>query len=110
MGVLGNPLLGTMQDHFLDKNLAQQYPALHQKIAAPVQRKYGLNYQPLDQIKIEALSPGEKNEVDQLLTANNQATLTKVAVLPAIMFLCYAGLLVYFKRRGGYAPVRIQSP
>ena len=108
VGVLGNPLLGTMQDHFLDKNLAQQHPALHEKIAAPAQMKYGLTYQPLDQTKIETLSPSEKNEVDQLLTANNQATLAKVAVLPAIMFLCYAGLLVYFKRRGGYAQVQIQ--
>jgi MFS family permease len=110
VGVLGNPLLGTMQDHYLDKNLAQQHPALHEKIAGPPQTKYGLSYQPLDQTKIDALSPGEKNEVDQLLTANNQSTLAKVAVLPVIMFLCYGSLLLYFKSRGGYAPVQIQTP
>lgn len=109
VGVLGNPLLGTMQDHFLDKNLARQDFALHQKIAAPVQTKYGLKYQPLDQAKIESLSPAERSEVDQLLTANNQATLAKVAALPALMFVCYAGLLVYFKGRGGYSPVRIET-
>jgi MFS family permease len=110
VGVLGNPLLGTMQDHFLDKNLARQYPALHEKIAAPAQKKYGLTYRPLDQNKIEALSPEEKNQVEELLSNNNQATLARVAWLPAIMLVCYAGLLLYFKSRGGYAQVQIQSP
>jgi MFS family permease len=110
VGVLGNPLLGTIQDHFLDKNLAQQYPALHEKIVAPPQTKYGLMFQPLDQTKMDALSPTEKREVDEILTANNQATLAKVAALPAIMFLCYGGLLLYFKSRGGYAQVQIQTP
>jgi MFS family permease len=108
VGVLGNPLLGTIQDHYLDKNLAQQYSALHERVVEPAQTKFGLTYRPLDQTKIDALSPDEKNELNDILTANNQATLAKVAVLPAIMFLCYAGLLVYFKSHGGYTQVQIQ--
>ena len=32
VGVLGNPLLGTVQDKFLDQRLATQNPALHEKI------------------------------------------------------------------------------
>jgi hypothetical protein len=109
VGVLGAPLLGTIQDHFLDKNLAQQQPALHERIVEPPQVKYGLTYHPLDQTKVAALAPVEKGELDQILAANNQATLAKVAVLPAIMFLCYSGLLLYFKSRGGYAQVQIQG-
>ena len=109
VGVLGNPLLGTTQDHFLDKRLAEQNPALHEKIAAPAQTKYGVTYQPLDQTKIEALTPAEKDEVQKALEANNQATLAKVAVLPVIMCLCYVGLIVFFKCRGGYRQVQIQS-
>jgi MFS family permease len=110
VGVLGNPLLGTIQDHYLDKNLAQQYPALHDKIVMPPQIKYGLTYQPLDQSKIDTLAQSEKTEVSQVLTSNNQTTLARVAVLPAIMFLCYAILLLYFRSRGGYAQVQIQAP
>jgi hypothetical protein len=41
--------------------------------------------------------------------ANNQATLGKVAVLPAIMFLCYVGLILYFKSRGGYQQVHVEN-
>ena len=35
VGVLGNPFLGTMQDHFLDKRLAAEYPATPRKNRRP---------------------------------------------------------------------------
>ena len=82
---------------------------MHEKIAAAAQTKYGLTYQPLDQTKIETLTAAEKDEVQKALEANNQATLAKVAVLPVIMCLCYVGLIVFFKCRGGYRQVQIQS-
>ena len=107
VGVLGNPLLGTVQDNFLDQRLAAQNPALHEKITAPAQSKFGLTFQPLDKTKIETLPDAEKAEVETIRIINNQATLAKVAVLPAIMFLCYCGLILYFKSRGGYRPVQI---
>ncbi len=109
VGVLGNPLLGTIQDHFLDQTLARENAALHEKVAAPPQSKYGLTYQPLDRQKIATLSPAESAQVEQLRTANNQNTLAKVAVLPAIMFFCYLSLLLYFKSRGGYRPVELST-
>ncbi len=36
-----------------------------------------------------------------------KTTLTTVAVLPAIMVVCYSGLLIYFRARGGYRPVHL---
>lgn len=33
-----------------------------------------------------------------------QATLGKIAILPAIMLVCYLGLIAYFKSIGGYRP------
>jgi nitrate/nitrite transporter NarK len=108
VGVLGNPLLGTIQDHFLDKTLARQDPALHAKIAEPAKSKYGLTYQPLDETKVAALPEAEKAEVENVRTENNQATLAKVAILPAIMIFCYGGLLLYFRSRGGYRQVYME--
>jgi MFS family permease len=109
VGVLGNPLLGTIQDHFLDRTLAKQNPALHAKVAGAPQSKFGLTYQPLDNEKIAAVSEAEQAEVTRVHTANNQATLAKVAVLPTGMFLCYVGLLLYFKSRGGYRQVQMEG-
>jgi MFS family permease len=109
VGVLGNPLLGTIQDRYLDRNLASQNSALHAKVVAPAEAKFGLTYQPLDKAKVAALAPAEKTEVERVQTANNQATLAKVAVLPAIMLLCYVSLILYFRSRGGYRQVEIQG-
>jgi L-ascorbate metabolism protein UlaG (beta-lactamase superfamily) len=93
-----------MQDHFLDKTLLQKNVQLHEKIVEPPQSKFGLTYQPLNQEKIAQLSTAEKIEVEAVRTANNQATLGKVAILPALMFVCYFSLILYYRSRGGYRP------
>ena len=107
VGVLGNPLLGTVQDHFLDKTLAAQNRRSTQRSPRRRQSKFGLTFQPLDKTKIAALPDAEKAEVENIRIANNQATLAKVAVLPAMMFLCYLALIFYFRSRGGYRPVQL---
>ena len=109
VGVLGNPLLGTIQDHFLDKTLAAQNSALHEKVAEPAQSKFGMSYRALDKVKIAALPAAEQDEIGKVRTANNQSTLGKVAVLPALMFLCYLALIFYFKSRGGYRQVHLSD-
>jgi len=109
VGVLGNPLLGTIQDHFLDRRLAADDPALHASITAPPQNKYGLSFRPLDKAKIQRLPERQKAEVERIRTINNQATLAKVAVLPAVMFVCYLSLVLYFKSKGGYHQVEMNS-
>lgn len=109
VGVLGNPLLGTIQDHFLDQRLANQDPALHAKVTGASQSKFGLIYQPLDHARVAVLPEAERAEVTRAQTANNQSTLAKVAVLPVVMFVCYLGLFLYFRSRGGYRPVQMDK-
>ncbi len=108
-GVLGNPLLGTIQDHFLDKTLASQNSAIHAQVAEPPQSKFGLTFQPLDKAKIAELPAAEQAELETIRTANNQSTLAKVAILPAMMFFCYVGLILYFRSRGGYDQVHLAN-
>jgi MFS family permease len=109
VGVLGSPLLGTMQDVFLDRNLQKQNPALHAQVAGAEQSKYGMKFQPLVQAKVDGLPAGERSEVEAIHVANTQRTLAKVAVLPLIMFFCYLGLLFYFKGKGGYRQVELKG-
>src|SRR4051812_6801023 len=109
VGVLGNPLLGTIQDLSLDQRLVAQNPALHEKVADVPQSKYGLTFRPLDKVKIAALPSAERGEVEQIRTINNQSTLGKVALLPCIMFLCYVSLVLFFKLKGGYRQVLIRN-
>jgi len=109
VGVLGNPLLGALQDKNLDQRLASANPALHSRVAEPAQTKFGLTYQPLDKTKVAALPTNDQGQIESLRSANNQSTLSKVAVLPAIMFLCYISLILFFRMRGGYRAVEIHT-
>jgi len=109
VGVLGNPLLGTLQDHSLDQRLAQQNAALHEAVAEKAQSKFGLTYQPLDEKKIAALPEAEKTVVEDVRTANNRSTIAMVSILPLIMVFCYGGLLLYFRSRGGYKQVHMET-
>ena len=106
-GVLGNPLLGTIQDNYLDKTLASQNSAIHAKVAGEAETKFGMTYQPLDKEKIAELPAAEQTELEIIRTANNQNTLAKVSILPAVMFFCYVALLIYFRTHGGYNQVHL---
>ena len=109
VGVLGNPLLGALQDRNLDQRLAASSPALHAKVAESQQAKFGFTYRPLDKRKIAGLDAAEQAQIESIRSANNQGTLAKVALLPAIMFACYIGLILLFRLRGGYRPVEIRE-
>jgi MFS family permease len=108
VGVLGGPFLGTLQDVSLDKNLRESNPALHAIVAAPPQGKFGLHFQPLDKTKIAALPESDQAAVGRIIVSSNQHVLAEIAILPALMFICYVGLGLYFRRRGGYHQVDLR--
>jgi hypothetical protein len=58
---------------------------------------------------VAALPISEQSEIEHVRAANNQATLRKVAILPAIMFACYIGLIAWFRSRGGYRDVPLPA-
>ncbi|HEX4129085.1 MAG TPA: MFS transporter [Pirellulales bacterium] len=103
VGTLGNPAIGFVQDRALDQMLAAEQPALHAEALKPTKGLFG-TVDTLDQAKFEQLTTEQKDEIDPIIVRAKQGTLAKVAVLPAIMFVCYVGLLVYFQSRGGYKP------
>ena len=104
VGVLGGDVLGTLVDYRVDRRLEQSAPVIHQQVAKPdTTTKYGLRYQDLDQGALASLPEAQKAEVETLRGDTKQTTLKIVAILPAVMFLCYLGLIVYFRSKGGYA-------
>ena len=61
-----------------------------------------MKYQDLDQAKLAMLPETQKAEVEAIRGDTKQTTLRIVAILPAIMFVCYLGLIFYFISKGGY--------
>ncbi len=101
VGTLGNPLIGMLQDRQIDRLLAERYTELHERVMVEKHAMLG-KYRALDEAKLATLTDEEQELVLSVVREARQATLQQIAVLPAIMFICYVGLLVYFLSRGGY--------
>ncbi len=102
VGVLGGNVLGTLVDYRVDRHLEQK-PAIHAVVTqSETTTKYGMKYHDLNQKALATLPDAQKQEVETLRGETKQTTLRIVAILPAIMFICYLGLIVFFIAKGGY--------
>jgi MFS family permease len=101
IGTLGGPAIGTLQDQTINAAVAQAIPEVHAEIA---QEQQGLffNYQAIDNAKVASLPEADQEKINQISAQTKQHALAKIAVLPAIMCVCYLALIAYFKSRGGY--------
>ena len=101
VGALGMPAIGTVQDRDFAQILEERDPALAQAVTKTQEGFFGESVS-LDQSKVEALDPKQKELVNAVDTESKQGSLKKIAILPAIMCVCYLILIGYFRSRGGY--------
>ena len=103
VGTIGGPAIGTLQDVDFNRAVAQAAPAVHEKVVAEKEGLFSA-YQYVDKAKFEAagLTAAEQSELVALESQTKQHALSKIATLPVIMCICYLGLILYFKSRGGY--------
>ena len=105
VGILGTPLLGSIQDKEVDRELASRNPAIHSKVAGAEKPSLFGVYRPLDGDKVSALPADDQKAVTETKEAAKKNALKTVALFPVGMLVCYLILLGYFKARGGYKPV-----
>jgi MFS family permease len=101
VGVLGSPLIGAIQDSTLNANLKSQYPVIQASVVAEEPGVFGTKAV-VNQSKLTALPEEQRHEFDAVQSQSQQSALAKIAVLPAMMFVCYLILIAYFRSRGGY--------
>ncbi len=106
-GLLGAPILGSIQDKVIDMELQDRSPELHAQVTD--EERIGMlgRYQELDRDAVEALPPAEAEVVQEVRADSSQIALRYVAILPVLMLLVYIGLLLYFRSKGGYRPVEL---
>ncbi len=107
VGILGAPFIGYLQETTATHTLMAENEAVYQQVH--VEKDYLLGkYDAIDpmtaatmkgQAEMDALAAAEK--------AGQFGALAKMAVFPLFMFVCYAGLILYFRGKGGYKPVEI---
>jgi hypothetical protein len=101
VGTLGQPAIGTLQDNGFNAAVEARATEVHDQIAVTKQGLFS-EYQIIDRKKFEALPAEQVEKLAAIERETKQHALAKIAVLPAIMFVCYLALIVYFKSRGGY--------
>lgn len=101
IGTLGATYIGTIQDRDFNQAVQTQAADVHDQVALD---KTGLfsEYEFIDKSKYDVLSEEQQNKLDGIERETKQHALAKIAYLPAIMFLCYVGLIFYYKSQGGY--------
>ena len=109
VGILGNPLLGNVQDREIDKALSSGNSAIHQKVVGEKKTSVFGEYRPVVPEKVQSLSKEDQKYVESIQDVAKKNALTTVALFPIGMFVCYLVLLVYFQARGGYKPVELDS-
>ncbi|MDB6140822.1 MAG: fucose permease [Verrucomicrobiaceae bacterium] len=109
LGVLGNPLIGYVQDVDQVAQVKQEQPAIYQKIQGEPKPSFLGMTPSLDQSKIQTLTAPEAAALEGVQAICKRHTFMYVAALPVFMFFCFLGLFLYFKRKGGYKPVHIDE-
>jgi MFS family permease len=109
VGILGAPFIGYLQESSATKQLETANPALYQTVT--VEKNYLLGaYKAIDPVKSAAVTE-EKLQTDlkTATTTGQFSALGKMALFPVFMLACYLALIAYFKTRGGYKPVHLET-
>ena len=107
LGVLGSPLIGFKQDKDMDKRLSSEHAALYAKVNGEAKAGIFGMAPSLDQEKIKTLDAAGHSELEAVQAESKRGVFVNIAYLPAFMLVCYLGMLLYFRSKGGYKPVEI---
>lgn len=107
LGVLGSPFIGYQQDKDIHARLEKDHGALLAQVSGPAKPSIFGETPSLDQDKIKGLDAARTQELTAVQADSKRGAFTNIAVLPAFMLICYLGMWLYFRAKGGYKPVAL---
>lgn len=109
VGVLGAPFQGYIQDTKVDRDLQLVNATTYARVInEPKESVFG-EFRSVDQAKVDALPKADKSQVVAIEDSSKRNVLVTTAIFPCIMLVCYLGLVIYFRTKGGYKPKIIIS-
>ncbi|MBL7696575.1 MAG: MFS transporter, partial [Chitinophagaceae bacterium] len=112
-GVIGAVILGFFQDTTTDQHLreydVQNKTSLHSQYVTEEKRSIFGDYRAVDAAKVEQASEGERQTITSVQESAKKEALKKVAWFPIGMFIFYVLLILYFRSKGGYKAVSLES-
>ena len=107
VGILGGPVIGKMTEDSIKASVEEATSSETYDSISNESTYFLGDYTAVDAEKVAALADDEKTTVSESIQEGKQGSLASVAVFPVFMLICYLGLIMYFKNRGGYKPVEI---
>jgi hypothetical protein len=103
VGTIGSTAIGTIQDADFNRRVQVALPDEHDQLVATKQGLFN-KYEYVDKSKYQSaeIDSVKEEQLEQLEAEAKQRALTQIAILPAIMCVCYLALIAYFRSRGGY--------
>jgi hypothetical protein len=80
-----------------------EMPAVYEQVIQDNDYLLG-QYTALDTAAVAALPETVQAEANTIRERETQGALAKMSIFPAFMLVCYLGLILYFKSKGGYQP------
>jgi hypothetical protein len=112
-GVIGTVILGFVQDKEMDAQLRTfdtvNGTALHATYATETKRSIFGEYQAVDPAALASGSASDQANILGIQVAAKKGALTTVAIFPVIMLVTYLFLIFYFRARGGYRAIVLDS-
>ncbi len=113
VGIVGASFLGNIQDTAIDKNVAAydevNNTELHDTYVTDEKRGVFGSYFGLNGEKMEEAPAEDKDTITGIINKAKKAALSTVALFPIFMMLCYIALILYFRSKGGYKPVELET-
>jgi hypothetical protein len=108
VGVVGAVFLGLIQDQSIEKQLADENPAIHAQVVSTKTSVFG-EYDAVDPELRTKVSDAENVIIDETIEEATKDALTTVAIFPVLMFLSYLGLMLFYRSKGGYRPKELAA-
>ena len=114
VGIVGSVLLGSIQDRSIGQSLAAHDAQNDTRLYADL--LHAGEDRRVRQVSRARRSEGHSSRSadahgrESVVTGSKKTALKSVAVLPLIMLTAYLLLMLYFRRRGGYRAVALQTP
>ena len=108
VGILGGPVIGKLTEDSIKDTIEKSTPGTYETISKEDTYFLG-KYNAVDGDKVATLDDAKQGEVDELIKTGKQSSLARITIFPIFMLACYIGMIFYYKSRGGYKPVELDS-